>query len=357
MFGFSVFLGKPLSETFEDQMDRRLKAGFDSVFTSLHIPEDDSSVYLERLKRLGDWTSKHNLSLYADISGEALEKMGLSFSDPEGLRNTGLTGLRMDYGIPMDRIASLSNMFAVALNASTLTEEDLEELSRQGACMENFVAWHNYYPRPETGLSKAAFAEKNRWLKEKGLKVASFVPGDEECRGPLYAGLPTLEKHRYQNPFAGALESLRDCWVDEVFIGDPSLSMETFEQFRLFNETGRLLLLAELYQTSVRIEGVHTNRPDPARDVFRSSEGRLENTGTIKPERTDARPVGSITVDNDLYGRYSGEVQITYKDLPSDDKINVVGRIRKEDVAVLLQSRAGEKIEIRNQQKEENSSG
>ena len=30
-------------------------------------------------------------------------------------------------------------------------------------------------------------------------------------------------------------------------------------------------------------------------------------------------------MDNDRYGRYRGEVQITLSDLPADERVNVVG--------------------------------
>ena len=36
---------------------------------------------------------------------------------------------------------------------------------------------------------------------------------------------------------------------------------------------------------------------------------------------------GSITLDNDGYGRYSGEVQLVRSDLPADSRVNVVGQV------------------------------
>jgi len=253
----------------------------------------------------------------------------------------------------MSQIAQTSREIAVALNASTLTKADLDELKREEADFDRLIAWHNYYPRPETGLGKEDFIQQNHWLKKEGLKVAAFVPGDGELRGPLYTGLPTLEKHRGQHPLASTIELIRECSVDEVFIGDPSLSVSTLEQFQIYENKKQLLLYADLLENSARIEGIHTNRPDPARDVFRSSEGRLENAQHVRPFYTTERLIGSITVDNAKYGRYMGEVQVTYTDLPADPKANVVGRVRKEDLPLLLQCRAGQKIDIRKQVYEE----
>lgn len=41
---------------------------------------------------------------------------------------------------------------------------------------------------------------------------------------------------------------------------------------------------------------------------------------TIESEQTEARPVGTVTIDNEKYGRYMGEIQVTLVDLPKDEK-------------------------------------
>ena len=47
----------------------------------------------------------------------------------------------------------------------------------------------------------------------------------------------------------------------------------------------------------------------------------------MQPENCAARPRGSVTIDNIGYGRYSGEVQLTCKDFPADEKVNVIGSV------------------------------
>jgi uncharacterized protein len=66
----------------------------------------------------------------------------------------------------------------------------------------------------------------------------------------------------------------------------------------------------------------------------------------IAPENTSERIVGSITRDNDLYGRYRGEVQITLCDLPADDRVNVVGRVVDEDIVLLSYLKPGQKVKF-----------
>lgn len=71
-----------------------------------------------------------------------------------------MTGLRMDYHISNQQIAELSRKLSIALNASTITELDIQELREANAKIDHLEAWHNYYPRPETALDKSWYYEK-----------------------------------------------------------------------------------------------------------------------------------------------------------------------------------------------------
>ena len=94
------------------------------------------------------------------------------------------------------------------------------------------------------------------------------------------------------------------------------------------------------------VEQVHTNRLDPARDVIRSVESREENKVALQPMNTISRKRGSITIDNELYGRYAGEMQIVINDLPEDRKVNVVGMVMEEDVSLLSYIGAGKNFQL-----------
>ncbi|WP_280947868.1 MupG family TIM beta-alpha barrel fold protein, partial [Enterococcus faecalis] len=223
----------------------------------------------------------------------------------------------------------------IGLNASTITLEEVAELKAHQADFSRLEAWHNYYPRPETGIGTTFFNEKNRWLKELGLQVFTFVPGDGQTRGPIFAGLPTLEKHRGQNPFAAAVGLMADPYVDAVYIGDPTISERTMAQFGYYHQTNQFLLEVAPSKSRYlkRILGTHTNRLDAARDVLRSELSRTsemfrkDEIATIESEQTEARPVGTVTIDNEKYGRYMGEIQVTLVDLPKDEKVNTITRI------------------------------
>jgi len=222
VLGISIYLGNKKMADQEAYIKEMHESGFRSIFTSLHIPEDDSSKYEEQLKELGKLALKLEMELMADISPTSLKALGFDWSNAEQLLNWGLTGLRIDYGVPETTIIELSHKMKIALNASTLTEEALERMKENGLNTDAVEAWHNFYPRPETGIALDDFIEKNKWLKEAGLTVMAFVPGDGELRGPLYQTLPTLEKHRLVPPFAGFMELDKRAYVDKILQTQPN---------------------------------------------------------------------------------------------------------------------------------------
>ena len=229
MYGFSIFMNTDLDETKRSYIKKMANSGFEGIFTSMHIPEDDVTLYKKRLCDLGKLAQSLHLKLMVDISGDALNRSGFSFEDLEELKAIGVTGLRMDYHISNDTISKASQSITISLNASTITQKDIDELKEKQANFKQFEAWHNYYPRPETGLSHTDFIEKNIFLKQHGFKVMAFVPGDANLRHPLYLGLPTLEAHRSLHPLAALMDMVKMS-VEHIYIGDGGLKeMDTVE--------------------------------------------------------------------------------------------------------------------------------
>lgn len=349
MFGVSVFLGDELTIETKNYLQTMKDSGFEGVFTSMHIPEDDASQYVTRVKTLGQWTQELGMQLMVDISGEALNKIGFSFDRPEEMLAIGITGLRMDYHITNQISAKVSRSMTVALNASTITQEDIDELKQYNANFQQMEAWHNYYPRPETGLDKELFIRKNHWLKSLGFNVMAFVPGNEILRGPLFCQLPTLEKQRGVHPLASAIELLNECEVDDVYIGDPTIDDRTKQQFFYYIKKKTLLFSIKEIQGSDYLPvilGKHQNRWDAARDVIRSADARFRTIPTIEPQHIQERVKGSVTVDNRLYGRYMGEIQVVKHPLPKDEKVTVVAHVIPEDLTLIDWCQEGQLFEL-----------
>jgi hypothetical protein len=340
MLGISVYLQDANQETMNEQLKLASEHGLKSIFTSLHIPEDDSTLHEKKLKQLGELALTYSMELFADISPRSFDSLSVKKENLSDLLKWGITGIRADYGFTNEEMIRLSNEMKIGINASTVSEKELDYLIKSGLNIHNVEAWHNYYPRPETGLSLSFLQKRNRAFHDREIKTMAFVPGDQSLRGPLFAGLPTLEKHRNQSPYHSAAELLFLGETDKVLIGDHSLKETSLHSFNYLSE--RIITLQ--VQTTVDVSTtpffhhVHTNRMDPARDVIRSVESRkdeMTRNEVIERIHPTERLTGSITIDNELYGRYAGELQITKRNLPSDKRVNVVGQIIDEDLPLL----------------------
>ncbi|SDZ61217.1 hypothetical protein SAMN05421736_12116 [Evansella caseinilytica] len=348
MPGFAVYLGQQSMEQTEKYVKKMYDAGFRTMFTSLHIPEDDPSLYAAELKQLGALAIEHGMELMADISPASWQHLGLTLEKAGELTRWGVTGIRVDYGFSPAQIALLSEEITVALNASTMDETFLQQLLNAGLSIDRTEAWHNFYPRPETGLDERWMRDRNRRLQELGLTVMAFIPGDQQLRGPLAHGLPTVEKHRGQSVFAAFLEMTNEFYVDKVCIGDRSIQDATWQQFMVYQENTILIHCDQLLLTAEEERLLcqkHRSRMDPSRDVIRSETSRLyaqKGKADISPRNQLPRPRGTITVDNNLYERYTGELQVALKDLPADKKVNVLGRVIDRDLPLLPMVRPGQ---------------
>ncbi|MCC5802211.1 MupG family TIM beta-alpha barrel fold protein [Rossellomorea vietnamensis] len=318
MIGISVYLS---DEDAEERILRASSSGVKLAFTSLHIPEE-SGISPKRVRDLLSLFKREGFQVFADISKKTPAMLGLHHF--EELKELGVTALRLDDGFTTDEMLDLSLQFRIAINASTVGKKELQGWIESGLATENMIAWHNFYPKPETGLDEEYFLGQQNLYDTLGIPVYAFIPGDEKKRGPLHLGLPTLEDHRKQNPYVSAVQ-LKRWGVTGVFVGDPGCSEELLGKLVRFDQEEVIELS---YSGSGEIEGEYGLRPDSGRDVFRLLDTRTESG--VPPQHTGERPRGTITRDNDLYGRYKGEMQIVRRNLGNNPAVNVVGRIRTE---------------------------
>ncbi|MCR8850374.1 MupG family TIM beta-alpha barrel fold protein [Rossellomorea sp. SC111] len=334
MIGISIYLS---DEDAEARILRASSSGVKLAFTSLHIPEE-SGISPDRVRGLLSLFKREGFRVFADVSKKTPAMLGLYRF--EELKELGVTSLRLDDGFTTDEMLELSRHFRIAINASTVGGKELQRWIDCGLATGNIIAWHNFYPKPETGLDQDYFLEQQNLYDTLGIPVYAFIPGDEKKRGPLHLGLPTLEDHRGQSPYVSALQ-LKTWGVTGVFVGDPGCSEELQEKLVRFDQEDIIELR---YSGNWEIDGEYQLRPDPGRDVFRLLDTR---TGSeIPPQTTEERPRGAITQDNNLYGRYRGEMQIVRCDLESNPAVNVMGRVCDEDLPLLEWLKPGQKLRV-----------
>ena len=174
-----------------------------------------------------------------------------------------------------------------------------------------------------------------------------FIPGDEVKRGPVFEGLPTIENHRNQLPLLNYIECVEKLSIDEVIVGDVRISEKELEKID-FYKNHHILLLEVSYLIDLDFANiVLSNRKDVAMNVIRCVESRtVLKKGNIVPFNTIAREVGVITIDNELYGRYQGELQIVKKPLLADERVNVIGKVSENSIKLLDFIKEGTKFKF-----------
>ncbi len=336
-----VGMGYPI-EANREYLRLASQYGFTTLFTSLHIPEANAETILDEFQALVAEAVKLGFQITADISPKAFSLLQAAVDNLEPLRRLGIHALRLDFGFTPGEIAQLSREsgLTIEINASTITEDLLRRIMDSGADFARIQACHNYYPRPETGLSYSLFAERCRTFRDFGIPVSAFIASRQNPRAPIYAGLPTLEEHRHFEPLQAAKHLAASGLVDCILFGDPfAAPPELAEVGRV--TTSIIELQVEVVpdltgqERKVLFAPRHTNRWDPGEHVIRSQEARGRCRDEILPRPAHPRPRGSITIDNSLYLRYMGELQVVTRDLPTDAKVNYLGKVVPEEEFLL----------------------
>lgn len=282
------------------------------VFTSFHIPEAEGllryGAYLQALHR------DRGLTFCGDVSPGTLDALGVGIDELGLLREWGVTCLRIDYGFGPEQIRRIaaSGDYAIAVNASTADEALLESLAGL-----RVVGWHNFYPRPETGLTIDFYLAQNARFAERGLDVYVFLPGETDFRAPLFAGLPTLEHQRHRNAWRNYLE-LRTLSPDvKVACAEGPLAEDHLRWIQHFDDAGEVTLPLTGVDPSVeflRHRSWHLRVED--NEVSFRLEGTREPRTPVRLLNADQRSRGSLQLDLEGYGRYRGELHLMRTDRP-----------------------------------------
>ncbi len=328
-FGITISLTEKSPDELTRYLEKMKDLNVGSIFASLQIPGDSKETLRRTLSSIGPVIRNLSMKFITDVSPRTFQNFTL-----EDLKAFGITGLRIDNGMTEKEIADLSKEFQIILNASTLDDDFMNGLKENGFS-QTFEAWHNYYPRKNTGLSEQFFSERNVWLKKRNVKTAAFISGDKEMRGTVFEGLPTLEKHRGLSPFLAFLDLQDHYQTDTIILGDFDLQDTTCFQFQSFLKDGAIPLRVEHVKEDAILGSTFHNRFDIAQDVIRADEFRRANKKQYSPSCCLERPIGAVTIDNHLYGRYMGELQIVLRPLPADERVNIAANVAEEDLPLL----------------------
>lgn len=337
-FGVSIYLNDKF--TLDNNM-RYVKLakenGIERVFTSFNLPEINYEEKLKEIKDLIEYIKSLNMQITVDISPKTLNIIGSTYDNLSEFNKYGFSCLRLDYGFTPDEIAIMTKNeygIAIELNASTIKKEFIEDLINKGADINDLRTCHNFYPKPYTGLSYSFFENQTKMIKEYGLRVAAFIPSQKGKRGPIFEGLPTIEDHRYKRPDIAAKYFVYSGLIDDIYFGDAYASDDEIKSVTSINKKVielDVVINGDLsdLERNIIFNTTHTNRPDASEYLIRSEESRIcfKDTSEIQAHDCIERKKYSVTIDNNSFKRYSGELNICKLDMPKDNRVNVVGYI------------------------------
>lgn len=328
MFGFSVSLTQQPSLS---KIQKMQKVGFQLIYTSLVVPSDTLPVAMTHLQQLARFSKQHDLQLVVQITKQTKSLL------PK-LAKLSIQALIADESFSKDEVKELALNYRIILNASTLNID----------CFQNFKglnieAWHDRYEQPFTGLDDTFFQQQNQLIQRENIPLGAFLMSDIST---TLNNAPTLEKHRTSSVFAHAIELIQQR-IQTIIISDDDLSEEATRQFTDWIHSNYITLYMTSYvlHNSIHQFTFHT-RPDLSRDVIRLQESRSYFSENVLFGRSRGRKVGDITMNMLGMGSYAGEVHLVKVDLPENEHIFTIGKIRKEDQPLLSICPCNQKIKL-----------
>lgn len=353
--GFSVYPDHGSDEEIKEYIDLAYKYKFQRVFMCL-LSVDSNRDNLKRFKSIAEYAKEKGMYVIADVSPNIFETMSISFRDLRFFKDLGLKGIRLDYGFsPQEEAIMTQNNLGLTIELNTsLGVERLEPILAYDANIDQLRGCHNFFPHRYTGISREHFLYCSSGYVQKHLSTSAFVSSKHARFGPwpVEEGLCTLEEHRDLPIDVQAKDLWSTNLVDEVIIGNAFAREEEFKAlsevnpYRMSFKVQCVEGISEV-EKEILFENIHRNRGDVSEFMIRSSDTRAYyKEETILPHNTVNIKRGDVLIDNDLYGKYAGEVQIALKDMVNSGKTNVVGRIREEEIYLLDRIQANEHFDL-----------
>ncbi len=341
--GFSLYPEYQDLETLKAYVDQFSDMACERVFLSMLQLNPDDGVMFDHYRTIVDYCKQKGLQVFVDVSPNMVSQMNWEKDLVNQVATFGLSGIRLDESYPDQDLVELShNGLGIKIELNMSTEPQLlERLVALGVNLDNITACHNFYPREYTGLGTDYFLKISKEYSRYGIERAAFITAQTADTGPwpLSEGLCTLEAHRHLPIRAQYKWLAASGLVDHVIIANQMISQKELKTIpREDVVTFDIDLRPELSTIERQIVAEnHVYRGDVSDFVVRSTGHRNKySQADIQPCHAGQRVTrGDILIDNSLYTRYCGELQIALCDFQASKKTNIVGHICPEDLPML----------------------
>ncbi|MBY5035102.1 MupG family TIM beta-alpha barrel fold protein [Streptococcus gallolyticus] len=314
------------------------------VFISLLQLLDAEETIFDLYRWVVAYCKEIGLEVFADLNPKLIKHLGWQDHLLESAESFGLAGIRLDetdedqtYLVNLTR---QSSPIKIEVNMSGETSL-IKDLVAAGADLSKVTACHNFYPHEFTGLSKDYFLKVSQVYRELGVETAAFINAQSADIGPwpLSEGLCTLEEHRHLSLNAQYKWLAATGLIDHIIIANQFVSQEELASLRQQPSIEFDIKINREISSIEKeiIQESHNYRGDISEYVVRSTGHRGKYSQKKIPPIQQKKCVkrGHILIDNQLYTRYCGELQIALCDFTVSEKVNIVGHIIEEDYPLL----------------------
>jgi len=355
--GISIYSNQKTVKENIDYIRLASEYGYKRIFTCLISLGDSIEKSMEDFKKIMSVAKEESMEVIADVTPEVFKALGLDYKELGYFHTLGLSGIRLDLGFSgIEESIMTANPYGlkIEINISTGTKY-LENILSYQPKKENLYGCHNFYPHEYTGLSREHFMKCSTQFKTNNIRTAAFVNAPCATFGPWATteGLCTLEEHRHLPIDVQGKDLIHNGLIDDVIIANCYASEDELRRLSEMN-TEVLTLNVNLEEDVTAIEEkivtneLHFYRGDASDYVIRSTQPRVKyKDESFPPSNTRTIKKGDLLIDNDLYNRYAGELQIALKDRRNNGKTNVVGRINESELFLLDKIRPWQKFRLK----------
>ncbi|MGL5640413.1 MAG: DUF871 domain-containing protein [Mycoplasmoidaceae bacterium] len=346
MLGISVYPEKANKQDIINYINLASKYGFKRVFTCLLSVKETKEKIAEDFKEIISAARKNNMEVILDIAPNVFDELKISYDDLSFFYELGSTGIRLDIGFDGFKESKLTfNKFDldIEINMSSGTKY-VDNIMSYKPNKDKLIGSHNFYPMRYSGLSLEHFLKCCKQFKEYGLRTAAFVTSHSALDGPwpIMDGLCSLEMHR-DLPISTQVKHLMMIEdLDDIIIGNSFASEEELKSISKLKNFLELEIVFNKEATEIERQIVlneeHFNRGDISDYLIRSTQSRIKyKDNNFEPSFTpELIKKGYITIGNNNFGQYKGELHLSKKDHLNDRKRkNVVAKISDEEIFLL----------------------
>lgn len=345
--GISIYPEKSNFEQDSLYITKAASLGYSRLFISLLEIKGDQDEILKNFRDIILFAKSKGLQVILDVNPAIFKDLGISYSDLAFFSKLGADGIRLDLGFSGSEEALMTHNpydLLIEINMSHGTEY-LENIISRGPRSGYLIGSHNFYPHEFTGLDLEFFTYCNEKFKKQNIPTAAFINAPSGTYGPwpMAEGICTVEEHRHLSVFTQAAHLLFSNMIDCVIFGNAYASDEELECLANIAKMQSIPIRVAFDSSATDLEreivlnSTHIYRGERSSYVYRTkSDGRKKYANQpIPANNTVAIEKGSVTIDNDLYLQYKGELQIAKQARLSNEKVNVVGKVVREDFLLL----------------------